>query len=392
MNVTPKGFTFKAVSAGIRYKGRPDLALIVSDRPAAAAAVFTTNRVQAAPVKLSKRRVARGEARAIVVNAGNANACTGPRGREDARAMADITGAALGLKSRDVLVASTGVIGEPLPMDRVSQGILGAALAAEGTLDDLADSIRTTDTVRKVANRRIRIGGKRVHLAGVAKGSGMIAPNMATMLAFVVTDAAVRSNVLDEIFRKAADRSFNRITVDGDCSTNDTAMILANGAAGHRPLGRRSPELSRFEKALGEILSDLSRMIARDGEGARHLIEVEVRGAVNAVDAEKSARAIADSLLVKTAVTGRDANWGRIVCAAGYSGARIDEEKVDVLMNRVKIVSRGRPTGRDEEAAEAMSADTVRITLNLRLGKASAEVLTCDLTEKYIEINAEYRS
>ncbi len=395
----PKGFLFKAVSASIKTSSqpdrtsRPDVALIVSEYPAAAAAVFTTNKLKAAPVKLSIKAIKSGAARAVIVNSGNANACTGAQGLKDAQDTVKVTAKALGLSPKEVLVASTGVIGELLPMDRLINGLLKASLVLDSTVEDVARAIMTTDTYPKVVSRSFRLDGKKVTLTGVAKGSGMIAPNMATMLCFLITDAAVMPKVLDRILRRSVGLSFNRITVDGDCSTNDTLAILANGAAGNSSLkDLRSDASARMQKAVDEVTYELSRMVAKDGEGATKLIEVYIKGAKSDTDAEHAAMAVANSLLVKTAVYGCDANWGRIACAVGYSGAALKEEKINIFFNRVKVVSNGRPTGKDLEAARQMAGDTVKITLDLGLGRGESRALTCDLTEKYIEINAEYRT
>lgn len=390
--VAPKGFSFKAVSAAIKKPGRLDVAVIFSDRPTAAAAVFTTNKVKAAPVLDGIKKIRSGAARAIVVNSGNANACTGSQGIADVKAAAETAAEALGVKPGEVLVSSTGVIGLPLPMDRLLPGVKSAASALDGTLDDVARAIMTTDTFAKAASRTVKLGGRRVTISGVAKGSGMIAPNMATMLAFIITDAAVDAALLSEALKNAVKYSFNRITVDGDRSTNDTAVLLANGAAGNAAIQAGTPDAEKFMKVVGEVTYELSRMIAKDGEGATKLIEVCVKGAKNERDAERAAMAIANSPLVKTAVNGRDANWGRILCAAGYSGAALREDKIAVLINKVKIVSGGLAAGKDAQAAKAMEADQVNITIDLGVGAAEACVLSCDLTEKYIRINAEYRT
>ncbi len=389
----PKGFLFKAVAAGIKNPGRPDVALIVSDRPAAAAAVFTTNRLKAAPVKLSMKAIKSGAARAVVVNSGNANACTGSQGLKDAQDTVAVAAKALGISPKDMLVASTGVIGELLPMDRLINAVLEASLVLDSSVEDVARAIMTTDTYPKVVSRSFRLDGKKVTITGVAKGSGMIAPDMATMLSFLITDAAVMPKALDRMLRRSVDLSFNRITVDGDCSTNDTVLILANGAAGNAPIkSLRSDGLARMQKAVDEVTYELSKLVAKDGEGATKLIEVHVKGARTEADAGLAAMAVANSLLVKTAIYGRDANWGRIVCAAGYSGAALKEEKINIFFNRIKVVSNGRPTGKNFEAAREMAGDTLKITLNLGLGSGESRALTCDLTEKYIEINAEYRT
>ncbi len=387
----PKRFLFGAVSAGIRKPGRKDVAVIFSELPCAAAAVFTTNQVKAAPVRLGMKVARRGAARAVVVNSGNANACTGPQGLEDARMTASVAGSALGLPANQVFVCSTGVIGEPLPMDRLVPGVLDAAVKLDANAEDVAQAIMTTDLFPKLVSRRFRVEGKTVTVTGLAKGAGMIAPNMATMLGFILTDAGIAPKALDALFRTAVNQSFNRITVDGDRSTNDTALVMANGASGV-VLKRGTDSLRLFGKALSEVAYDLSRLIVKDGEGASKLVEVLVTGASREQDADRVARTVANSLLVKTAVYGQDANWGRIVCAAGYSGVVVREGRMELRINGVPVVSGGLPTGKDKEASRRMRGSEVKVHLELGLGKATARVLTCDLTEKYIEINAEYRT
>jgi len=297
----------------------------------------------------------------------------------------------LGDTAGQVFVCSTGVIGEPLPMDRLVPGVLSASLELDGTIEDVAQAMMTTDSFPKIVSRRFRIDGKPVTVTGVAKGAGMIAPNMATMLCFIVTDGGISHQMLDRIFRISVNRSFNRITVDGDRSTNDTAIVMANGASGVG-LKAGTDGLRRFENALSEVTYDLARLIVKDGEGASKIVEVMVTGARREDDADRVARTIANSLLVKTAVYGQDANWGRIVCAAGYSGVAVREEKLELRVNKVPILVRGRATGKDKDASRRMQGTEVTLHLDLGLGKASARVLTCDLTEKYIQINAEYRT
>ncbi len=388
----PRGFRFRTAAAGIKRPGRRDLAVIVSDVPAVAAGVFTTNAVEAAPVRLGKRMIASGAAQAIVANSGNANACTGHRGMKDAREMTRTVARAFGLSADAVLVCSTGVIGEPLPMDRIVPGIQRLAEAPDEPPLAVARAIMTTDTYPKALSRRLRIGGKVVTMTGIAKGAGMIAPNMATMLGFMLTGTGVSPAALDRVVRYATDRSFNRLTVDGDRSTNDTVLALANGQAGNRVLTTRSPEYGKFQDHAAALFWDLARMIADDGEGARHLIEVHVTGAASRADAHRVAMAVADSNLVKTAVYGRDANWGRILCAAGYSGARLRESRTRIDINGIRVMDGGLTTRRDAAAARAMKKREVLITIHLGVGRAEGKALTCDLTEDYIKINAEYRS
>lgn len=391
----PKGFRFAAVEAAIKKPGRRDLALILSDRPAVAAGVYTTNRVVAAPVILSREFMAAGLCRAVVVNSGNANACTGERGMADARETVGLVADGLGIDPGQIQVCSTGVIGVPLPMDRI-RGSIAPLLERAGTdsLDDVAAAIMTTDTFPKISRRTVDLGGVVCTIAGIAKGAGMIQPDMATMLAFIMTDAAVERPWLDRVFREGVDRSFNSITVDGDTSTNDTALILANGAAGNGPVTDGSPLAECFVAALNEVLFDLAAMIVKDGEGATKLVTVRVRGALNAGDARRAARAIANSSLVKTAFYGEDANWGRIFAAAGYSGAVLDQTKTDLWFDDVQMVKGGLFTGGDaeERGTAVMKRPAFTVTVDLNLGDGEATVYTCDLTHDYVSINADYRT
>jgi glutamate N-acetyltransferase/amino-acid N-acetyltransferase len=292
-----------------------------------------------------------------------------------------------------VYVCSTGVIGTPMPMDRIRPRIpeLAAALG-NMTLADVAAAIMTTDTFPKITSRQIKIGGRTITIAGICKGAGMIQPNMATMLGFIITDASIDKGALSASLRKAVNRSFNRITIDGDMSTNDTVLIMANGIAGNRTIRSRTKDYETFAAALGELTYELSEMIARDGEGASKFVEVEVRNAKTEKEAEKGAFAIANSLLVKTAIYGNDANWGRLLCALGYSGISMKEEKTDIYLNGLLVAKNGLATGVDQEANETMKNKELKILLDLHVGKGSARVLTCDLTEDYIKINAEYRT
>ncbi|MBF7083444.1 bifunctional glutamate N-acetyltransferase/amino-acid acetyltransferase ArgJ [Desulfallas sp. Bu1-1] len=389
----PRGFTAAGVSAGIK-NGKKDVAVIFSDREAAAAGVFTTNRVKAAPVQLTMRHIESGRARAVVVNSGNANACNGPRGLEDARAMAARAGELLGVPAQQVLVGSTGVIGQPLPMDKVLPGIERAVaeLSREGC-SDAAEAIMTTDTFAKEAAVTLELGGRETVVGGMAKGSGMIHPNMATMLGFITTDAAIAPGWLDKALLQAVERTFNMITVDGDTSTNDMVVALANGAAGNRVIDGEGPDFTAFCAALEEVCRNLAVAIARDGEGATKLLEVRVRGARTERDARTAARAVAASNLVKSAVFGEDANWGRVLCAVGYSGADFDPDAVDVFIGDEKVAENGAVLPFSEErAARALAGKHVVITIDMKTGDAGATAWGCDLTYDYVRINGSYRT
>lgn len=394
---SPEGFAASAGRAGFKKDPKlADLALIYSEaEETAAAGVFTTNRVAAAPVLLSKRNLARsrGRARAIVVNAGNANACTGPAGMRAAEETARSAAECLGVAENQVLVASTGVIGVPFPARVITSQLPGlcASLAA-GKSGEVARAIMTTDTFPKSCALRGKIGGRWVHLAGIAKGSGMIHPKMATMLSFITTDAALAPRDLEAMLAAAVGESFNRITVDGDTSTNDTVFALASGLSGAKVRPRTRAGVV-FQEGLAQLTTTLARMIARDGEGAAKLVTVEVRGARAQRDAELAARAIANSPLVKTAIAGSDANWGRILCAAGYSGASFDPEKVDIRVNKILLCRKGVSAGFSERAAKKeLDKKELTLSIDLHQGRAAARIWTCDLTHEYIDINASYRS
>lgn len=393
---TPKGFLFSTVEAAIKKPGRKDLALIYSEKEAIVSGVFTKNNIKAAPVKLDMKRIKTGNGQAIIVNSGNANACTGEQGMKDAIEMTELVAKALGLKANKVYVCSTGVIGIPMPMERIRLKISELACnLGKAMIDDVAMAIMTTDTFPKMVSRRIKIGGKMVTVSAICKGAGMICPNMATMLCFIMTDADIEKKALNMALKNAVNKSFNRITIDGDMSTNDTVLIMANGLARNKVITgdrKQKTAFSIFSDALAEVTYELARMIVKDGEGATKLIEIEVKNAKNDKDAEKGALAIANSLLVKTAIYGNDANWGRIMAALGYSGIAIKEEKTDIYLNGLKIVNQGMGVGKDSEANERLKSKEVKIVIDLHLGKGSAKVLTCDLTEGYIKINAEYRT
>ncbi|MBI3808850.1 MAG: bifunctional glutamate N-acetyltransferase/amino-acid acetyltransferase ArgJ [Nitrospirae bacterium] len=389
------GVLAAGMAAGIKKGAALDLALIVSEQEATVAGVFTTNLVAAPPLILDRRRLRRGKGRAIIVNSGNANACTGRRGYADAVAMAALTARALGVKQEDVYVGSTGVIGKPLPMEKIKAAIplLAARLHRRGG-EDAARAIMTTDTTVKTAAVSDTIGGRTVTVGGIAKGSGMIHPNMATMLAYLATDAQVPRAALQRGLRQAADRSFNRIPVDGDTSTNDMVLCMANGMAGNRPLKPGSADARRFQSLLDHVCLDLAKKIAWDGEGATKFVELRVKGARIPADALRAAVTIATSSLVKTAWFGEDANWGRIMAALGRSGARVVEDRIAIMVGPVQIVRRGMGLGPDVEkrANAVMKSREFSVTVDLGSGHAEATVWTTDLTVDYIKINASYRS
>ena len=390
----PQGFVAAVVRCGLKKSG-DDLAIISTLRPAVAAAVFTRNLVQAAPVVISRLHLKSRWHRAVLVNSGGANACTGEIGLEDARQSARLVAELIGCDSQEVLVASTGVIGVRLDMTKLESGIRQASrqLTRESG-SRVAEAIMTTDTRPKHSVRRIKLGGKEVTIAGVAKGAGMIHPDMATLLSFITTDAAISKPVLNLALRSAVEKSFNRISVDGDTSTNDMLAILANGAAANPPLDSKSTkEYERFERSLTEVATELAIAVARDGEGARKLITIVVRRAPSARDAKMIGQAVATSPLVKTAIAGEDANWGRILAAAGRSGARFDPLKAEIRIGDLIVASRG--TGlrfSEQRAREILSRDEVKITIDLHQGEHEITQWTCDMTEGYIRINADYRS
>ncbi len=420
----PRGFRFAATACGLKKKaGALDLALIVSDAPASAAAVFTTNLVKAAPVRLSQRHLgrSRGRMRAIIVNAGNANCSTGPEGLKASRATAEAVARSIRCAPEEVLVCSTGVIGVPLRVEKILNALpelTRKQAASAQAYADVTRAIMTTDTRPKWAAARCRIGGRTVRLLGCAKGAGMIAPHMATMLAFIVTDAAIAPALLQRTLREVAARTFNRITVDGDTSTNDTVAVLANGAAGTgAALRLRSGQASsapttsgyrRFAAALESVCRKLALAIVADGEGAQRVVEIEVRGAQSERAAEQVARTIANSPLVKTALAGADPNWGRILAATGRSGVRFDPDRATVWMAGIKVYARGRALPFDERAAhKKLLAPYISIVVDLGRAsrqpgrrapgrdasyKRSTRIWTCDFTAAYVDINASYRT
>jgi len=387
---TAKGFRAGAVAAGIKKSGDLDLSIVWSDYPARVAGVFTQNKVRAAPVLLSEERVRRRQARGVVVNAGNANACTADQGLANAREMAQLTAAKLGVDADDVVVASTGVIGVQLPMEKIRAGIQSIDLSPDGGAR-AARAIMTTDLRPKERAVRLTIDGRQGTIGGMAKGSGMIHPNMATMLAFITTDAAVDPIFLQTALREATNVSFNMISVDGDTSTNDTLLVFANGAAGNGLIREGTADAAAFQEALNDVAIDLAKAVARDGEGATKLIEMQVTGAESSEDARKAARAVVSSSLFKAAVYGADPNWGRILCALGYSGANVDAARADIRIGDVYLMRGGEIQSFDRAAAVAqMAGPDVLVSAHLHLGDASARAWGCDLTEGYVDINGRY--
>ncbi len=387
------GFKAAGVAAGLKKNGKKDLGLMVSRVPATVAGVFTKNQVKAAPVILDRRRIKTGVCQAIIVNSGNANCCTGEQGIRDAETMASLAGSELGISEDLVLVASTGVIGEPLPIEKINAAIptLVNSLQSEG-ISDFARAIMTTDTVPKMVSAQGVVDGKMFTVTGVAKGAGMIRPDMATMLCFVCTDVKISSEILKEILVKAVNRSFNRITIDGDTSTNDTVMIMANGLSGAVIQSPAQKEI--FQKISDEIFLDLAKQLVRDGEGVTKLVEIVVRNAVSDSDARKIADTVAHSPLVKTAFFGEDANWGRIAGAVGRAGVQLDPDKIDVYFDDVQMVKAGMGQGKifEAEATKILKRQEFTVTIDLNSGSGSGSILTCDFSVDYVKINADYRS
>ena len=388
-----QGFRASAVAAGIKKDGGLDMALIFSEKGAASAGVFTTNRVKAAPVILSQENIRKGTARAIIANSGNANACTGKAGLENAQREAELVAKELGINPGEVLVASTGVIGTPLPMDRVERVIpeLVKQLLPQG-LPNAAEAIMTTDSFSKISRFEGETGGKPYQILGMAKGAGMIMPDMATMLCFVMSDIRIDPVALSKSVSSAVRSTFNRISVDGDTSTNDMVLVLANGMAGNGELS--SHDYERFQIGLTHVMDTLATMIVRDGEGATKVVYVKVKGAASHEDAETAARTIANSYLVKTAFYGQDPNWGRIMAALGRSNISMQEEDIHIWVDEIQIVKQGLAVGEDveKEASKSMAQKEFSVTIDLGQGKHEDQVLTCDLTPEYISINSDYRT
>ena len=389
------GFFFSGISAGIKKDGRRDLGLIYSEIPAQVAGVFTTNAVKAAPVQLDMERIQGGLCQALIVNSGVANACTGSRGIRDARRISSLLAKGLGIDESLAFISSTGVIGVPLPMKKIEDGI--PKLIKARSPDDwmkTVEAIMTTDTFPKVEVTACRIKGKSVKLCGMVKGAGMIRPNMATMLSFLVTDANIKAPLLQRMLKQAVDDSYNRITIDGETSTNDTVLLLANGKAGHSPLVRLDRDGEAFQSMLSEVCQRLAKSVVKYGEGATKFIEILVKGGRTSEDVKKAAYAIAQSSLVKTAFFGEDANWGRIICALGHSGVQINPNRIDVYFDQIPIVKNGMGVGGrlEEKAGQVLRNKSFRVTVDLHQGKSQFSVFTTDLSLDYVKINASYRS
>ncbi len=392
-NYVIQGFKASAISAGLKKDGALDLALIASEVESTAAGVFTTSKVRAAPVILSYDHIKGGKARGVIANAGNANACTGDIGLRDARRTADLVAGELGVPSEEVLVASTGVIGQPLNMEMIEAAIpeLVGDLSPDG-IPLAAQAIMTTDSFPKIACFDGNVTGRPYRILGIAKGAGMIMPQMATMLCFVMTDILIAADDLKEALVRAAEKTFNRITVDGDTSTNDMVLVLANGLAGNRTLPQK--ELGDFRDGLERVMGELARMIVKDGEGATKVVLVRIKGASNETDAVRAARTVANSSLVKTAFFGQDPNWGRIMAALGRADIQMNEDNVDIWIDGIQIVEKGLGKGADAEksAAKQMALKEFILEIDLHQGVFQEEIITCDLTHDYITINADYRT
>jgi len=389
---SPRGFRAGTTCAGIKKEVKDilDLGILFSEVPCVSTALFTTNRIKAAPVLWCQQQLKSGRATAIVVNSGCANACTGEQGLADTKEMAELVAKGMGLSPEDVLVASTGVIGQPLPMKVIRAGIEQVVLSPDGG-HELARAIMTTDTIPKERAITVRVGESQFTIGGVAKGSGMIHPNLATMLCFLTTDAAVDIDFLKLALKKAVDISFNLVSIDGDTSTNDIVLIMANGLAENKPISPGSPLAEAFQQTLDQVCIYLAKCIARDGEGASRLIEITVNGAPSVAEARLAARTVVSSPLVKAAVHGSDPNWGRIIAAVGRSGVEVVESEVDLYIGQVCLVKGGKPLPFDRQGlVQILSKSEVCVSLNLNLGNGTATAWGCDLSEEYVTINSQY--
>jgi len=392
----PQGFFLNGINSRIGNREKRDIALIYSEVPCVAAGLFTKNRVKAAPVIISKRHLRNGRAQAILANSGCANACTGRRGIEDAETMAYDLACQLGIKKEDVLLASTGVIGRFLPMNRVKEGIqkITETMGSPSKPEFFVEAIMTTDTTPKIISRQfLTHNRKRATICGLAKGAGMIHPDLATLLCFIITDVDINRRLLQRSLMSSTEKSFNSLTIDGDTSTNDAVLILANGRAGNRPINNANRDFLRFQDNLDCLMLGLAELIARDGEGATKLVRVIVRNAKATLSAKKMARHIASSPLVKTALYGSDPNWGRLMAAIGSSGIRIDPQRIDIYFGKLQVAKNGEPVSYSErEAKRILEKREVEIVIDLKQGKGEAKVYTCDLTPNYVKINACYRT
>ena len=391
---SPRGFRAGATYAGIKKEAKDalDLGILFSEVPSVTAALFTTNRIKAAPILWCQQQVKSGRATAVVANSGCANACTGEQGLADVREIAELVAKGMGVSSQDILVASTGVIGQPLPMTLVRAGVEQIVLSADGG-HELARAIMTTDTVPKETAVTVKVGESQFTIGGVTKGSGMIHPNMATMLCFLTTDAAVDIDFLKLALKRAVDISFNLVSIDSDTSTNDIVLIMANGLAGNEPISPDNQMTDAFQQALDRVCICLAKCMVRDGEGASRLIEVIVNGVPSVTEARLAARTVVSSPLVKTAVHGSDPNWGRILAAVGRSGVEVIESKIDLYIGQVCLVKAGKPLPFDrQDLVQILSGSEVSVSLNLNLGNETATAWGCDLSEEYVTINSQYTS
>jgi len=394
LKITVPGFQFAGVTCGIKKSKKRDLALIFSEIPATAAALFTTGSIKAPAVLVGMKRMKRGRIQAVVINSGNANSCTGVRGVRDAETMCREAAGHLKIDPGLVLPSSTGLIGVPLPMQRIRGGIKKAARQlATDSLYDAADAIRTTDRFVKIASQTCYLNGKRVVVAGMVKGAGMIAPHMATMLAYILTNAAVRADCLRAMLKRCADQTFHCVTVDGDMSTNDTVLFLANGASGNPPIRRGSGEEKVLGRVAEAVMKNLALKLVEDGEGTTKLVEIRVDGARSTAEAKKVAFTVANSKLVKTAFYGEDPNFGRIMAAIGYAGVPLNPDKIDVSFDGVSVVRNGVGLPANErKAAQVLRRRSFKVRINLRQGSASTSVWTSDLSHEYVRINSAYRT
>lgn len=390
---SPKGFEYAVTEAGIKYQNREDLALIFSKKPAQVAGVFTTNQIKAAPVKLCMKRIKSGVAQAVIINSGNANACTGKKGIEDAEEITRRVAQKMGINENLVFPLSTGVIGSPMPMERIIPA-LDKLIENIGKAEPIqvAQAMMTTDTFPKMFSKQIEGENGIITILGICKGAGMIAPNMATMLCVILTDAKVDSQALKDTLKIGVSDSFNSITIDGDMSTNDTVLLLANGASETVKIDRKSKLFKVFREAIHETCLELSKMIVNDGEGATKFITINVKGAKTSADARRIAKTVANSPLVKTAFYGGDPNWGRIIAAIGYSGAPIKEDKIEIYIGGVCLFYRGLPTMKETEIEKSLKEREIEVLINLNEGHGKARVFTTDLSEEYVRVNSAYRT
>lgn len=385
------GFRASGISSGIKGNSKKDLGLLFSEEPTTAVGVFTTNKIQAAPVIITKEKIERRSCQALIVNSGNANACTGNIGLNDANNLCQLVAEQLAISEESVMISSTGIIGITLPMDKIQKSIplLVKSLSSQG-LNDFAEAIMTTDTFPKIVLKKNIIDGREMTLCGMAKGSGMVMPRMATLLSFILTDVAIHPDLLEKIFKEAIDNSFNCITIDGETSTNDMVIMMANGRAKNTPLREKSSDLQKFQESLNALFSDLTKLILKDAEGSTKIVAIRVEEARSDKEAKKIAYQVANSLLVKTAFFGEDLNWGRIMAAIGKAEADINPEHIDILFDDVKVVEKSTSTGMNSQARKIIKKSEFQVTINLHQGLGTAEVATTDLSIEYVKINSAY--